>query len=412
MRTFVAKQRSSTTPSPSAPALMPTLERHISAQQENPLSNAGTAPHSVSVDPLSISSGNDRAASNVPIQRMPTIGSPNDKYEREAERAAEEVIGTPASTVSNMFPSAQGRNAHSYVSETGSGRLDKETREFFEQRFGHDFSQVRIHADGQAAEAARALNARAFTVGSHIVFGSGEYARGTTKGRRLMAHELAHVVQQSGSIHTNMGLSSLSTPIIQRQLTATGDTTGFAALVNSIITTQYRLSVSSTGVVSLVSTNVQGPPTREAQALINVLKRIIGDSNLTTIAFIRGATSSDPIDQQVMIGSYAAARIDLDDLEQLGSGEGISAASALAHELVEQYRRQVFSEDYPTAHAAGMGEEASVTGARRGASTRRNIDANSYEIEVAYHYPDRTVYVTRVVRNQNIVAVRRRTTRP
>ena len=412
MRTFADKQRSSTTPPSSSPSLRSTQEKRVSAQRENPLSDAGIAPHKVSVDPISASSDTDRIISQVLIQRKPTIGSPNDHYEREAEREADRIISTPDSTGSNVKPSAQDSNAPSHVSESGGGRLDNETREFFESRFGHDFSQVRIHTDPQAADAARALNARAFTVGSHIVFGSGEYARGTTEGRRLMAHELAHVVQQSGSIHANGGLSSLSSPVIQRQLTATGDTTGFAGLVNSIITTQYRLTVSSTGVVSLVTTTIQGPPTREAQALFNVLQRIIGDSNLTTIAFTRGATSTDAIDQQVMIGSYAAARIDLDDLEQLGFGEGISAASALAHELMEQYRRQVFSEDYPTAHAAGMVEEESVTGARRGASTRRNTGANSYEIEVAYHYPDRTVYVTRVVQDQNIIAVRRRTTRP
>jgi hypothetical protein len=305
------------------------------------------------------------------------------------------------------------RASSTLAAHSGGRPLPLETRAFFEPRFGFDFSRVRVHSDSDAANAAGRLHARAFTHGSNIVFGSGQYAPGTATGDRLLAHELTHVVQQSRSPAATPGLSSVASPRIQRALLATGDSAGFAALVNSIVTTQLRLEVDAAGRVSLVSTNVQGPPTREAQAVTEAIRSIIADRHTTTIRFVHGATSADPTDQQVMIGSYAAARIDLDDIGQLGIGqEGISAGSALAHELVEQFRRQVFSEDYPTAHAAGMAEEELVTGARRGASTRRDIDASSYEIEVAYHYPDRTVFVTRVVRNQNIVGVRRRTTRP
>jgi hypothetical protein len=65
-----------------------------------------------------------------------------------------------------------------------------------EPRFGHDFSQVRVHTDTRAAESARAANALAYTVGSNVVFGAGQYALGTTKGRNLLAHELTHTVQQ------------------------------------------------------------------------------------------------------------------------------------------------------------------------------------------------------------------------
>jgi hypothetical protein len=68
---------------------------------------------------------------------------------------------------------------------------------FFEPRFGRDFSQVRLHTDTQAAESTRRVNAQAFTMGQEVVFGAGQYAQGTSQGRRLMAHELTHVVQQS-----------------------------------------------------------------------------------------------------------------------------------------------------------------------------------------------------------------------
>jgi len=74
--------------------------------------------------------------------------------------------------------------------------LDTDTRAYFEPRYGHDFSRVRVHADRQASEAARAVDAAAYTVGSQIVFAEGRYQPRTAAGRRLLAHELAHVAQQ------------------------------------------------------------------------------------------------------------------------------------------------------------------------------------------------------------------------
>lgn len=76
--------------------------------------------------------------------------------------------------------------------------LEPSTLAFFEPRFGHDFSQVRLHTDSRAAESARAVSASAYTVGHHIAFASGRHAPGTTSGVELLAHELAHVVQQKG----------------------------------------------------------------------------------------------------------------------------------------------------------------------------------------------------------------------
>jgi len=82
------------------------------------------------------------------------------------------------------------------VLRTPGQPLDAGTRAFMEPRFGHDFSGVRVHADLRAAESAQAVNALAYTVGRDVVFGAGQYAPGTSAGRRLMAHELTHVVQQ------------------------------------------------------------------------------------------------------------------------------------------------------------------------------------------------------------------------
>jgi len=76
--------------------------------------------------------------------------------------------------------------------------LTESTRNYFEARFGYDFSGVRVNSDSRAAESARSINARAFTLGSNIVFGAGQYKPGSDSGNRLIAHELTHVVQQGG----------------------------------------------------------------------------------------------------------------------------------------------------------------------------------------------------------------------
>lgn len=75
--------------------------------------------------------------------------------------------------------------------------LDPATRAFMGPRFGHDFSQVRVHADGSSAQSVRAVNALAYTVGNDIAFAENQYTPGAAHGRRLIAHELTHVIQQN-----------------------------------------------------------------------------------------------------------------------------------------------------------------------------------------------------------------------
>jgi hypothetical protein len=97
---------------------------------------------------------------------------------------------TRATAVSAVPPLVQ------EVLRTPGQPLDASSRAYFEPRFGQDFSGVRVHTDARAAQSARAVDALAYTVGQHIVFDAGQYAPGTPDGRRLLAHELAHVVQQ------------------------------------------------------------------------------------------------------------------------------------------------------------------------------------------------------------------------
>jgi Domain of unknown function (DUF4157) len=112
------------------------------------------------------------------------------RLERESlQRAA--VSPAPVNTVPPIV--------HDVLNSPGQS-LDAGARAFMEPRFGHDFSGVRVHTDARAAESARSVNALAYTVGRNVVFGAGQYAPGTGEGRKLLAHELTHVVQQSNQL--------------------------------------------------------------------------------------------------------------------------------------------------------------------------------------------------------------------
>jgi hypothetical protein len=150
------------------------------------------------------------------IQSKTSVTSPGDVFEREADEVADKVIrmgersAIRPSPVAIQHKSGEREEEEETSNPVGSespGRagaiggwgapLSRETRSFFEPRFGYDFSRVRVHADAEAATLARAEHARAYTLGRNIVFGAGEYAPATTDGKLLLAHELAHVVQQS-----------------------------------------------------------------------------------------------------------------------------------------------------------------------------------------------------------------------
>lgn len=95
--------------------------------------------------------------------------------------------------------------------------LDAATRGLMEPRFGHDFSRVRVHADARAADSTRVLGALAYSVGRDVVFGAGQYVPGTREGQKLIAHELAHVVQQSANPGLNAVIPIDSDPGLERE---------------------------------------------------------------------------------------------------------------------------------------------------------------------------------------------------
>src|SRR5574337_1806158 len=98
----------------------------------------------------------------------------------------------------NSAPSSAPPVVHEALSSSGQP-LDASARAFMERGFGRDFQSVRIHTGAKASESAKAVNALAYTVGQDIVFAEGHYNPASYEGRRLLAHELAHTVQQAGA---------------------------------------------------------------------------------------------------------------------------------------------------------------------------------------------------------------------
>ncbi len=189
-----------------------------------------------------------------PARLLPklTINTPGDMYEVEADRIADQVMQMQEPRINGDIAKSEGcRNcrataarmkvnresvqggntrekpaesteAPSVVHEVlGSpGRpLEKSVRDFFEPRFGRDFSGVRIHTDARASTAAQSIRSRAFASGNNIAFNSGQFAPKTMEGKRLLGHELAHVIQQRG----NTASGSPALPAVSRKQAATPD---------------------------------------------------------------------------------------------------------------------------------------------------------------------------------------------
>jgi Domain of unknown function (DUF4157) len=173
----------------------------------------------------------------IAIQPKPTLGQPGDQYEREADSAADAVMRMPdpgrtmthsagappegelhrephdnfsklhpkdgedavrhkESSATPMVARAQSTpSTVQGVLQSGGQPIDATTRSFMEPRFGYDFGSVRVHSDERAAKSARSVNALAYTIGRDVVFGAGQYAPSSIAGKRLLAHELQHVVQ-------------------------------------------------------------------------------------------------------------------------------------------------------------------------------------------------------------------------
>ncbi|MDR3698742.1 MAG: DUF4157 domain-containing protein [Candidatus Sulfopaludibacter sp.] len=222
----------------SSPRELCSAKRREASERDAPTRKpAGTAGPALESRGLSFDGMGNRALLSLlrsgRLQRKARVSQPGDPLEHDADRAADAVVsGTQPAPVARAHSAppeiqraatgeqqlaallglgpiegasagtpAQKEKPESRGAEIvgqlhGGNRLDDKTRALMESRFGESFHNVRIHTSHRAAETADSLHSRAFTVGEDIVFGDGEFAPETIGGQRLLAHELAHVVQQ------------------------------------------------------------------------------------------------------------------------------------------------------------------------------------------------------------------------
>jgi hypothetical protein len=174
-----------------------------------------------------------------PIQAKLKVGAVNDPLEHEADRVADQVMRMPAPDAfiaaaplqlsrkcaacedeeklqkKPAAPQADDDEAPAIVHEVlrSPGQpLDASIRAYFEPRFGHDFSRVRVHTGTAAEQSARDVDAHAYTIGQDVVFGAGQYAPTTIGGRKLLAHELTHAVQQSSTGIQSSAVTAIGHP--------------------------------------------------------------------------------------------------------------------------------------------------------------------------------------------------------
>lgn len=174
------------------------------------------------------------------VQAKLSVNEPDDAYEKDADAVAEQVMRMPApatpsqptddetknkpnavSSISHVQRKGDGFGGQDVASDVeskiasvqsrGGKPLPDSEREFFEPRMGVDLSNVRVHDNEIAVQTARDLNANAYTVGSDIVFGKGEYAPGSDSGRQLLAYELTHTVQQGSVSRVETRIKKLAT---------------------------------------------------------------------------------------------------------------------------------------------------------------------------------------------------------
>ena len=222
-------------------------------------------------------------------------------------------------------------SVHEVLNSPGQS-LDAATRTFFESRFGHDFSQVRVHTDGRAEQSARDVHAHAYTVGRDIVFGAGKFSPATHEGRRLLAHELTHVVQQN---------RSSTEPMIRRRLIATGDKADVKAMLRLLESASgLTLKQGAKGVVSITGLADKNPSLELATRLQKIIDDPKQDAEIhlgrKQAGVLFGAFPSDP--------TKPVQEIRIDHMLALEKGEPGSGAAKLAHEIIENYEAHALTD--------------------------------------------------------------------
>jgi len=213
------------------------------------------------------------------LQAKPLLQRQEGEGEKEEEETDQML---QASAGPGQAPAVSAGVASGVSTMQGGGQaLSPATRAFMEPRFAHDFSKVRIHADRNAANTSQQINARAFTVGRNIAFGAGQYQPDTSNGRKLLAHELTHVVQQghassvrspaSGQQINRSAVSSIESPTIQASFISFAIKMGAKRVAKGILKNFIKTQIKGK-IKKLASKKFVQRFAREADDLIGILE--------------------------------------------------------------------------------------------------------------------------------------------
>jgi len=152
------------------------------------------------------------------IQAKLKIGQPNDKYEQEADRIAGRILQTSNPSRMDSINTTLRSNS-SYISNRSGHSLPRNVRNYFEPKLGYDLSSVRVHTDSAANASAQSLHSLAYTVGQDIVFNNNQFSPQTVHGRKILAHELVHVIQQTRNTNTRpLNATPETTPQLKQDI--------------------------------------------------------------------------------------------------------------------------------------------------------------------------------------------------
>ncbi|HKH59487.1 MAG TPA: DUF4157 domain-containing protein [Flavitalea sp.] len=275
-----------------------------------------------------------------PVQRKCDACEEEEKIQRkEADKSGTEV----GSTLENYLGTLSG---------SGHG-LPEQVRGFYEPRFGYDFGSVKIHTDDVAAKSAQSINALAYTSGNNIVFNSGQYSPGSTIGKKLLGHELTHVVQQGKS-------GNKVNRLIQRRLIVSG---GNEALVR-----EYLTLVGSASGLNLnwafgiprvtVAGNLAGP-VPSPQGRTSILRVI---NHPTQHAELHIGINQPTVSVGAFPGGGSTIQnIDIDDIRNLNASLPGQGTGKAFHEMMENFNAHgIGFANFNPSHAVGLENESNV----------------------------------------------------
>jgi hypothetical protein len=239
-----------------------------------------------------------------------------------------------------------------------------------EKRIGFDFSKVRVHTDSLAAQSARGLQARAYTVGQDVVFGAGEYDPRSAAGRSLLAHELTHVVQQGGAErHAPAMYAGRAASIVQRKISmrdvGRGEQSGFARVQELI----DRINAMSTGLTFAMDGGELKYTVREDGTLSNFDTQMQGFIDQAAVIPLRFTnrhgllgSRATGFNDRVAVDDWSSGYVDIDDL--LASND-LGLQNALVHFLRERtatgnYAHRIGDLDTDPDTEAGRGHQAEL----------------------------------------------------